>query len=96
MVSRKCVVYARFSALDEESGQGGSCVGKDKPYSNLSAATILGNPETKTIISQGRRLSRDVRAAPPLDSPLCCFRRRGGFGVEPMYRDACLTVERRT
>lgn len=54
------------------------------PYSNFSAATMLGNPETRPIISQGRKVSRDVRTAPPLDSPLCCFRRRGGFGVEPI------------
>lgn len=57
---------------------------------------MLGNPETRAIISQGRKVLRDVRTAPPFDMPLCCFKRRGGFGVEPIYRDACRIVERST
>lgn len=65
-------------------------------YSNLRAATWLGNPDTSIIISQGRSESLDVRAAPPLASPLCCLSRLGGFGVEPMYRDLCRMEERRT
>lgn len=67
-----------------------------EPYSNLRAATILGKPETSAIISHGRSESRDVRTAPPFASPLCCLRRLGGFGVEPIYSDACRTVERST
>lgn len=65
-------------------------------YSNFKAATELGNPVTSTIISQGRRLSRDVRTAPPLASPLCCLSLLGGFGVDPTYIDLLLTVERKT
>lgn len=65
-------------------------------YSNFSAAIELGKPETKMAISQGRSFSREVRTAPPLASPLCCLSRLGGFGVDPTYIDACLTVERRT
>ena len=63
-------------------------------HSNFKAATALGNPETKATISHGRSLSLDVLTAPPFASPLCCFNRRGGFGVDPMYSDAWLTVER--
>jgi hypothetical protein len=66
-------------------------------YSNFKAAIELGNPVTSTIISQGRRFSRDVRTAPPLASPLCCLSRLGGFGVDPTYKlDLLLTVERKT
>lgn len=64
-------------------------------YSNFKAATELGNPDTTATISQGRRLSRDVRDAPPFDFPLCWFSRRGGLGVEPIYSDAWRSVLRR-
>lgn len=57
---------------------------------------MLGNPEISMIISQGRSVSRAVRTAPPLAWPLCCFSRRGGFGVDPMYIEACRIVERKT
>lgn len=67
-----------------------------RTYSNFRAAIELGNPETIKIIFQGRRLSRDVRAAPPLVSPLCCLSLLGGLGVDPTYIDAGLTVERKT
>lgn len=56
----------------------------DAAYSNFRAPTMLGKPDTTPTISHGRRLSRDVRAAPPLALPLCWFRRRGGWGVDPM------------
>lgn len=54
-------------------------------HSNCRAAILLGKPVTKHVISHGRRVSLDVRTAPPLASPLCCLSRRGGFGVLPMY-----------
>lgn len=60
----------------------------DSTYSNCSAAILLGKPVTKHVISHGRRESRDVLTAPPLDSPLCCLRRRTGLGVLPTYRFA--------
>lgn len=47
-------------------------------YSNFSAATDPGNPDTRPTISHGLKVLRDVRAAPPLACPLCCFSRRGG------------------
>lgn len=53
-------------------------------HSNFSAAVALGKPDTSATISQGRRLPREVRAAPPGMRPLCWLSRRGGFGVEPM------------
>lgn len=40
-------------------------------YSNFSAPTILGNPDTIPTISHGRKLFLDVRAAPPFALPLC-------------------------
>ena len=52
-------------------------------YSNCKAAILLGKPVTKHVISHGRSESRDVLTAPPLDSPLCCLRRRTGLGVLP-------------
>lgn len=55
-----------------------------KAYSNFKAAVELAKPETKATISHGRREFRDVRTAPPLTTPLCWLRRRGGLGVEPM------------
>lgn len=45
---------------------------------------MLGKPDTRTIISQGRNLALAVLEAPPFTSPLCCLSRRGGFGVDPM------------
>lgn len=68
---------------------------KEDIYSNFSAAVMLGNPETKPTISHGWSFARDVRAAPPFARPLCWLKRRGGFGVDPMYSDACRIVERR-
>ena len=64
--------------MRRETGEGG------KTHSNFSAAVMLGNPETRATISHGRRLWREVRAAPPRTRPLCWLSRRGGFGVEPM------------
>lgn len=64
-------------------------------HSNFSAATALGKPATRATISHGRSLFLDVRAAPPIASPLCCFKRRGGCGVDPMYNEAWLTVDRK-
>ena len=55
----------------------------DCTYSNCNAAILLGNPVTRHVISHGRNESRDVLTAPPLDSPLCCLRRRTGLGVLP-------------
>lgn len=49
-----------------------------RPYSNFRAATVPGNPDTMPTISHGLKECRDVRTAPPLASPLCCFSRRGG------------------
>ena len=56
--------------------------------SNCKAATFEGNPDTIQAISHGRRESLEVLTAPPFDSPLCCFNRRAGLGVEPTYREA--------
>ena len=53
------------------------------PYSNCKAAMLDGKPVTMQAISHGLRLLRDVRAAPPLEMPLCWARRRSGLGVEP-------------
>lgn len=64
-------------------------------YSNCSAAIRLVNPSTITTISQGRNFSLAVLWAPPFATPLCCASRLGGFGVEPIYSDACRTVDRR-
>lgn len=66
----------------------------DSTYSNCNAAILLGNPVTKHVISHGRKESRDVLTAPPLDSPLCCLRRRTGLGVLPTYRFAWRIVDR--
>jgi hypothetical protein len=63
-------------------------------YSNCKAAILLGKPVTRQLISQGLSESRDVLTAPPLDSPLCCFRRRTGLGVLPTYSCAWRIVER--
>lgn len=64
-------------------------------HSNFRAAIMLGNPDTKPTISHGRRLLREVRLAPPGVSPLCCFKRRGGLGVDPIYREVRRTVDRK-
>lgn len=45
-------------------------------------------------ISHGRKLGREVLTAPPLILPLCCPSLLDGFGVEPIYKLACLIVER--
>lgn len=45
-------------------------------------------------ISHGLAEPRDVRAAPPLTSPLCCFSRRGGWGVEPIYSELRREIDR--
>jgi hypothetical protein len=63
-------------------------------YSNCKAAILLGKPVTSRLISHGLNESRDVLTAPPLDSPLCCFRRRTGLGVLPTYSCAWRIVER--
>lgn len=63
-------------------------------YSNCNAAILLGNPVTSNAISHGRSESREVLTAPPLTSPLCCFRRRTGFGVLPTYKEAWRMVDR--
>ena len=63
-------------------------------YSNCKAAILLGKPVTRQLISQGLNESRDVLTAPPLDSPLCCLRRRTGLGVLPTYSCAWRMVER--
>ena len=57
-------------------------------YSNCRAAIFEGKPVTIVVISHGRNVEAEVRVAPPTASPLCCFRRRGGFGVEPTYNEA--------
>jgi hypothetical protein len=63
-------------------------------YSNCKAAILLGKPVTKQVISQGRSESFEVRAAPPIASPLCCRSLLTGFGVLPTYKDWWRTVER--
>ena len=63
-------------------------------YSNCRAAILLGNPVTRQVISHGRNESREVLAAPPFVSPLCCLSRRAGLGVLPTYNDAWRTVDR--
>lgn len=72
--------------LDRQEDSEWRCYGKCMffTYSNCRAAILLGKPVTKQVISHGRSVSLDVRTAPPFDSPLCCLRRRGGLGVEPM------------
>lgn len=57
---------------------------------------MLGNPETSIITSHGRSVCRAVRTAPPLDSPLCCFSRLVGCGVDPIYSEAWRIVDRKT
>lgn len=89
-------VKAHLNASHQPYHPGYNSAEAELTHSNLSAASIPGNPETTATISHGLRLARDVRAAPPFTSPLCCFSRRGGFGVDPMYHDAGRTVERRT
>lgn len=82
---RQCPsAFVPVSVLDEEGNATMTVVDWDKTHSNFRAAIMLGKPETRAIISHGRRLALDVRTAPPLTWPLCCFNRLGGFGVDPM------------
>lgn len=48
-----------------------------------SAAILLGKPQTIICVSHG--LPRIVLCAPCVSIPLCCFLRRTGSGVDPMY-----------
>lgn len=64
----------------------GAKAGSHPTYSNCKAAMLEGKPVTKQTISHGLRLVFDVLTAPPCTRPLCCLRRRTGFGVLPTYK----------
>ena len=73
---------------------GGSAIEVDS-YSNCRAAMFDGNPLTMQVISHGCRWWRAVLAAPPRETPLCWARRRGGFGVDPIYKAVCRIMDRK-
>jgi hypothetical protein len=58
---------------------------RDIDTSNCRAAMRDGKPNTMQATSHGRYASRDVRTAPPVAMPLCCFHLRRMFGVDPTY-----------
>jgi hypothetical protein len=94
--TKKCISGREESVnmcRDEEKEQDEDMLRKCT-YSNCKAAILLGKPVTRRLISHGLSESRDVLTAPPLDSPLCCFRRRTGLGVLPTYSCAWRIVER--
>ena len=63
-------------------------------HSNCRAEILEGKPATMQVISHGRRLFLEVLTAPPVEIPLCCASLRRGLGVEPMYSDLLLAIER--